>query len=517
MKKGIFVIGVLLALLMLFAFVFAVTQIDAPLPPSDGSTASSGGKSVADYLKIFNANLLGDNSITQPPSTSVSSASGFLMASTILPKGESPKYHSVEVSSGKLGIPIYSESETPPFYCSRYVKYVAKDLFGECYPSTDAWELKYADKMNTHVISNGETISSLISNGILAKGRLIGVYTPLSEYNNTIDSKNSKVKYTHVVIYLGNTSSGAPRFADLYANEIRVFDDSVLLSQFTPIEVLYLNTPAGVNRGCDYDAAKVMPREEYYNKLLEYIRFEESGRNSTGLRKVASSVWEGLGLGKTYGEYQVGISSARNLFTYPEVKALFGNKNSAQVSDSEISKVLETSSGGKTVAFALLKSNEGVISSYSSISSYTCVIPPYGSLDRYFVEGTAYNAGVLAPLTAGIQYAFYKAGADYSGVSEIERFDGYIGTGTGNAIKSWATKFGISVDLGNYNSKGNFYDSALIKILNNGPLMKKLFEEYNKNTQKTCVPLFIPYDDAQKMKLTKFINYGVRIGNQASK
>jgi hypothetical protein len=60
MMKRLIAIGVVV--LLLLAVVFAVTQIDAPLPPSDGSVASSGGKSVADYLKIFDAGLLGNTS-----------------------------------------------------------------------------------------------------------------------------------------------------------------------------------------------------------------------------------------------------------------------------------------------------------------------------------------------------------------------------------------------------------------------------------------------------------------------
>lgn len=58
--KRLVAIGVIV--LLLLAFVFAVTEVIAPLPPEDDSVSSSSGLSVAGYLKIFNATLVGGSS-----------------------------------------------------------------------------------------------------------------------------------------------------------------------------------------------------------------------------------------------------------------------------------------------------------------------------------------------------------------------------------------------------------------------------------------------------------------------
>lgn len=126
----------------------------------------------------------------------------------------------------KLEIPHYSKSEVPPFYCSRYVQFAAKDLFGLEYSRSDAWNRRYDDQL-VGPITNAE-LKTRASEGKLIPGDIIGFYNPSSSHNQDIDKNGKPVQYTHVMLFVGVDSNGNPQFAHLYGkNTLLVGSDYI--------------------------------------------------------------------------------------------------------------------------------------------------------------------------------------------------------------------------------------------------------------------------------------------------
>lgn len=498
------------------------------------------GRSVIYYVKLLNANLVGvtvteefcvvsspvsqdnqPNNIS-PPSCPAPIKSSYPITKPILSKNDITKYLSLSISRDSkeipISIPIFSEDIVPASYCSRYVRLLAQQLYSICYPSKDAWNLRYVSTLEHYTLKEGETLSSLANRGLLIEGMIVGVTNPNSSYNNRIDDNREKAHYTHVMLYVGKSkNTNEHLFADLFLNEVRVLTESNLEDGFAPVEILWQKTIDGVNR-CSPEPNNILSREEYYDNLLEFIRFEESERSKTGLRGVASDIWEDLEFANSYGPYQVKVAIARNLIDENLLKPVFGDKKSSELTDSQIISTLNDQSTGKIISTALIESNEKIYLAYTSKSQYTCRMPIYGSLDRYALEGAAYNSGISPPIIAGLKYSLSKAGVNFNSIEENERFRGTINENAKNIIDAWAKKeFNITLNFGTQKSSTKTYPNAGLNILSNSTFMEKFFEKYKSSTKEECIPLYIPYKDMLVVKLPAGLNYGVRVGKSASK
>ncbi len=122
--------------------------------------------------------------------------------------------------------------------CSQYSRLAAKKLFGKEYNSGHAWNLRYSNKV-VHEIQKQESIKDLIIRDKLEPGMLIGVYQPRSSYKNRKDEKGQKVKYTHVITYLGLNNQGKPEFVNQLGRRIqRITDEDFSKKKFTPKEII---------------------------------------------------------------------------------------------------------------------------------------------------------------------------------------------------------------------------------------------------------------------------------------
>jgi hypothetical protein len=534
MKKSILIF--ILLLLFAIGIVFSITVSEEPMNASNSQSNNADlikpDQPVIYYIKVFNATLLGltpsDEVVTcKAPVTSGTTQpcqqaqqADFPIIKNLLPAQQATEYIPINILRESkvvpISIPVFSEEDVPPFYCSRFVKYVSQQLYGECFPSDNAWNMRYKTNLNVYTIKPTESLNDLVNNGTLKEGMALGVYNPNSEYNNTIDSQGNKALYTHVVIFVGQSEKGSLLFSDLYSNQIRILSEANLLAEVTPKEVLSIKQIVGVNRTCNLDPSKVITREEYYNNLVEFIRYEESERkNGSGARKLASKIWEEIGGAKSYGPYQINLFLTRNLIEEGSLTHVFGSKKSSDLSDNQIIEVLNDPIRGKQVSLILTESNEKVIINYTAKSGYLCKIPEFGSQDRYALEGASYNSGIMIPMTAGFEYSLTKAGVDYNGIEEIARFDGKLGEGSKTAITKWVGSE-IALDFGTLNTTSKTYPSAMSKLLSNPEFMKKFFDAYKaKNPEETCIPLFIPFKDIANVKTAASINYGSRVANQS--
>jgi hypothetical protein len=105
-------------------------------------------------------------------------------------KGKEPNFNA----------PVYSESDVPANYCSRYVRYAGEYLFGEKIAEADAWNLRYHGEV---IPINGKSLDQLADEGVLQPGDVIGMSYPRSSHRKDNDETGHRVKYTHVGIYLG--------------------------------------------------------------------------------------------------------------------------------------------------------------------------------------------------------------------------------------------------------------------------------------------------------------------------
>ncbi len=135
--------------------------------------------------------------------------------------------------------PIYTVSEVPSNYCSRYAKLAAKELYGIDYPSADAWKLRDAENIDEIKLNDKINLETLVKDGKLKPGMLVGMYYPKSKYNERDEVK--KAGYTHVLVYIGKDKEGKLWFADKFGKNIRKKNLSELKKDngLIPKEVLY--------------------------------------------------------------------------------------------------------------------------------------------------------------------------------------------------------------------------------------------------------------------------------------
>lgn len=148
------------------------------------------------------------------------------------------------VENGKtktLNIPVYDEYSVPKNYCSRYIRFAAKDIFGLEYPKKDAWNQRYHNHIVAELKEESQ-LEKLVCEGKIKPGEIIGVYNPKSLYNLRKDEADKKVEYTHVALYLGTNCFGEPLLAHHYGKKTEVISVSELRKRgLMPKEALSLN------------------------------------------------------------------------------------------------------------------------------------------------------------------------------------------------------------------------------------------------------------------------------------
>jgi hypothetical protein len=265
----------------------------------------------------------------------------------------------------------------------------------------------------------------------------------------------------------------------------------------------------------------------YYSFLIEAIKYEESGRSGTGIRSFGNSVAETFGFATTYGPYQMSVNNARKLLSelsIPELNKIFSKTNTKEISDSEIKKALNNEEYSKIFVQKLLDSNFKVYSNtIKAFSSYGifCSSNDLNYIDRGLLEGASYNGGITRTMTAGFQYYLSLAGADFTNVPEIERFDGIIGPKVIQVILDYAknnakfTEKELKVFEDAKDKNGNY---PLLTFLKDKKLMGQ-FSNDLKSKKIECIPLLIPYDKSvsKTLKLSDSQNYGTRIANSLFK
>jgi hypothetical protein len=155
---------------------------------------------------------------------------------------EIPENILVEAPAESINIPeapVYSESKVPANYCSRYVRFAARDLFGKTYPKDDAWNLRNYKNVEAIRLNNNTTLQDLTTKKVLTPGDVLGMFYPKSRYNGREDVQ--KAGYTHVVLFLGKENRDL-YFADKFGSKIRKTTLTELEKEngLTPKEILQL-------------------------------------------------------------------------------------------------------------------------------------------------------------------------------------------------------------------------------------------------------------------------------------
>jgi hypothetical protein len=147
------------------------------------------------------------------------------------------KYSIETLEVKKEGIEINIE---PPFlkvkpnHCARYAIQASNKLFGKEYNYEDAWNLRYSNKILKEIRSFQE-----VNWDSIPEGTILGVYNPKSNYNKRKDKKNKKIKYSHVVLYVGNDNKENPWFIHQWGKEIeKISIEGLLEKKLRPIEII---------------------------------------------------------------------------------------------------------------------------------------------------------------------------------------------------------------------------------------------------------------------------------------
>jgi hypothetical protein len=137
---------------------------------------------------------------------------------------------------------VYSSSQVPANMCSRYVRLVAKDLFGIAYPGVDAWELRNSPGIDEIPVKSNKDLEKLAEFEFLLPGMVLGLYNPQSKYNSR--AEESGAGYTHVALYLGRDKNGKLYFSDKFGKNTRTrvsLDEMLEMGNLEPRELLYFN------------------------------------------------------------------------------------------------------------------------------------------------------------------------------------------------------------------------------------------------------------------------------------
>jgi hypothetical protein len=125
-----------------------------------------------------------------------------------------------------------------PSHCSEYAVKSAKDIFGKEYIRQNAWNLRYYNKIEKS-IENSDSLYSYLSKREFSEGVIIGMYNPHSKYNRKYDFNRKRVKYSHVVLYIGLDSLQNPQFIHQWGRKKeKVGLEGLLEKGLRPVEVL---------------------------------------------------------------------------------------------------------------------------------------------------------------------------------------------------------------------------------------------------------------------------------------
>jgi len=118
----------------------------------------------------------------------------------------------VELNTGRIEVPVYNTFTGLRFgLCSAYVRKASDEIFpeNEAYSYSDAWERPQNDKLIAQIDSFSD-IDSLLVEGSVTPGMVVGVRVPGSEYND-----RGEFDFGHVMLLLGEDRYGE----ELYAHQ----------------------------------------------------------------------------------------------------------------------------------------------------------------------------------------------------------------------------------------------------------------------------------------------------------
>ena len=137
------------------------------------------------------------------------------------------RHISIDLSNGKeltsVKVPVYSPEIVPKGYCSRYVRLADKDLFNVSVPACDAWNMRY-DMLLAEEFSDDweKDIAVTVERNEIKPGMLTGIFYPKSRHLEKKDEKGSKVKYTHIALFIGIDKNGASVFAEKFGKRTQL-------------------------------------------------------------------------------------------------------------------------------------------------------------------------------------------------------------------------------------------------------------------------------------------------------
>ena len=182
---------------------------------------------------IISANIF----LRECPSNSLENAVEQSVSDEDIESSPEPPVRNTE--NGIPEAPIYDSDEIPSGYCSRYVRFAARDLFDKQYPAANAWDIR--DNSNVVVRRiNDDGLPELVDKGELKPGDLVGMHNPKSMRNYLRGVKEAG--YTHVLLYLGANEEGL-HFAHQFGSKMERKTLRKLQEDYSlkPIEVISIN------------------------------------------------------------------------------------------------------------------------------------------------------------------------------------------------------------------------------------------------------------------------------------
>ncbi len=140
-------------------------------------------------------------------------------------------------------IPALAKFKLNSLSCAKYVQKAAQKYYGEVdsFPQRDSWNMRYASTIVAKFKEKDkyQELNTLREEGILRPGMILGVYNPRSAYNDTLDEKGNKAKYTHVLIYVGKDKKGNLIFDNQWDEKTLRVDTKWLKKKgLKPVEIL---------------------------------------------------------------------------------------------------------------------------------------------------------------------------------------------------------------------------------------------------------------------------------------
>jgi len=146
------------------------------------------------------------------------------------------KHIPVELNTGRIEVPVYNTfTGLRPSLCSAYVRKASDEIFPEngTYSYSHAWERPQNDRLIAQIDSFSD-IDSLLAEGSVAPGMVVGVRVPGSEYND-----RGEFDFGHVMLLLGENRDGEELYAHQWGAKTYVHSRTKLEDHgFEPIVVM---------------------------------------------------------------------------------------------------------------------------------------------------------------------------------------------------------------------------------------------------------------------------------------